>query len=194
MGVPFGLSVKSRTFGTLGFSPKKVLRFELVISIEFECKCLAAIFCIFSTLNSSYSKWKKYRIGDNRNGNTRVYFHSWEYSDSFLLTQNRILLTINSSNSKNSSILIGPFVHFGNKVSWAPIYTLNSNSYLIICSNEPQKHNVYFACIWKPGHWSLEELSSSRNSSWSCRLVFVESPHTNTTTLWGFSYVYYYNL
>lgn len=54
MGVPLGLSVKRRTFGTLGFSAKNVWWFPEVISIELECKYLAAVFCIFSKLISSF--------------------------------------------------------------------------------------------------------------------------------------------
>ena len=48
MGTPF-LSVKRKILGTLGFSPVKVLMFELVIYMTLAWRYLAAAFCSLST-------------------------------------------------------------------------------------------------------------------------------------------------
>lgn len=49
---------------------------------------------------------------DDGNRDRRYYPKSGVLSDSFLLAQGRVFFTINSSDSKNTPVLIGPFIHF----------------------------------------------------------------------------------
>lgn len=169
--MPF-LSLNKKTFGTLGFSPRKVWIFPEVISMILLCRYFEAVFWILSMVMSSWNYMKKYGNLSGGNWNGRINLESGEVLNALVAADLGILIAVDGSDPEHSIILVGPFIEFLDKARTESVYA-NIIWYLMLCRSERWRHSSYFVGSFILGPWSSSLSVVIHNFSYGRKWLWI---------------------
>lgn len=169
--MPF-LSLNKKTFGTLGFSPRKVWILAEVISMILLCRYLEAVFWILSIVMSSWNYIKTYRNLSGGNWDGRINLESGEVLNALIAADLGILITVDGSDPEDSIILVGPFVEFLDEAGTESVYG-KIIWYLMICRSEQWRHSSCFVGSFILGPWSSSLSVEIRNFSYGRKWLWI---------------------